>query len=139
MQKPVCALDFDGTLAEFAFAGYRQGEFGAPLPGAVAACARLAERFDLAIVTARPPEDHAGILAWCKRHGIRVSAVTNIKIVAAVYIDDRAVGFRGSWSDAQDRACDLLDGMDGAEQSAWGRVCLENLLRAQRAYTEAGA
>ena len=56
------------------------------------------------------------IRKMCEEHDLRVDAIwgetglEGAKPVCAVYIDDRAVGFRGDWADAVRQALAMIEG-----------------------------
>lgn len=103
-QPYIVAIDFDGTLAEYD--GWRgKGVFGQPVKGAVTSCWALAEMgCTLVVWTCRHREELA-IHKWLvdngfpRFHGVNcdVSGLPDRspKIVADVYVDDRAVGWQG--------------------------------------------
>ena len=94
-KKKVC-IDFDGVLAEYH--GW-EGEHhhGKPLPGVKAFLEKLRmANIDVIVLTSRESKEH--ILAWFKRYGLPIPVeITNRKIPANAYIDDRAVYFDGNF------------------------------------------
>lgn len=101
-RRTVC-LDFDGVIHS-----YRSGWCGAevipdpPIHGTRDAIARLRKEHRVVIHSARC-RDEAGVAAieaWLAKHGIEVDEVCRHKPPAMVYVDDRAVSFRGDWEDA---------------------------------------
>ena len=94
---PTVCIDMDGCLS--AYDGWRGGRVrpGLPIPGAPAACQRLADAgFVLVVLTAR--DDHGTVAAWLEEWGFPRMRVTSEKVPALVYIDDRAHRFTGDWS-----------------------------------------
>ena len=97
--RTVC-LDFDGVVHS-----YRSGWRGAesipdpPIHGTQGAIARLRQHFRVVIYSARcrTPEGRAAIERWLQKHGIEVDEVCEHKPPALVYVDDRAIPFRGDW------------------------------------------
>lgn len=67
-----------------------------PRPGADGFLAELAENYRVVILTTQPAER---VWEWLKEHGLDqyVSDVTDRKPPAVVYVDDRAVCFRGDF------------------------------------------
>jgi hypothetical protein len=104
------AIDFDGVIH-----AYTSGWRGAtvisdpPVEGAIDWLLQAAERFDLAIFSARA--SHPGAIdamrAWLTQHGLPARVLERIRFPrgkppAELYIDDRAYRFEGafpSWSD----------------------------------------
>jgi hypothetical protein len=111
----VVAVDFDGVVHACS-QGYRDGSiYDAPLPGAIAGLRQLLRRHPVFIMTARG--NLAEVAAWLKTHGLRaelvpeqvhlwtrrgVLGVTNRKLPADVYVDDRAECF-DTWPAVQQR------------------------------------
>lgn len=94
--RTIC-LDFDGVLH-----GYSQGWQGGivydvPVPGAVYACRKLAEQFDLIVCTARDNLDDVRI--WLAFWEFPEMPVVREKPPAILYIDDRGMRFT-EWPDA---------------------------------------
>ena len=88
---PVIAVDFDGVLASSHWPSPKIGE-----PDFDALW--LVEHYhrtgcEVIVFTARPVSHHPRIWKWLEKHGIEwcVYDVTNIKPVACLYFDDRAV------------------------------------------------
>jgi hypothetical protein len=98
-RRTIC-LDFDGVLHS-----YRSGWCGAevipdpPLHGTREAIARLRKTYRVVVHSARcvSEEGCKAIEAWLRKHHIEVDEVCRHKPPAFIYVDDRAVPFRGSW------------------------------------------
>ena len=73
-----------------------------PIHGTREAIQRLRKSFRVVIHSARcaTEEGCAAIEAWLSKHEIEVDEVARFKPPAAVYVDDRAVPFRGDWNEA---------------------------------------
>lgn len=105
------AVDFDGPTH-----GYTRGWQGGviydlPTPGAVAAIRSIMEVEPVFIFTAR--EDLHAVVRWLRENGLPATAdpddnfrfwnqrglllVTNRKLPARAYVDDRALEFTGDW------------------------------------------
>ncbi|MFG2910912.1 ASCH domain-containing protein [Kitasatospora sp. NPDC048286] len=105
-------LDFDQTLV-LHDRGWQDGLiYGIPIPGALQALRELMRRRSVFCVTARHRRYHPAVAAWFVRHGIPAVVdedpdraywagdrllVTNKKLGAALYIDDRGLCFTGDW------------------------------------------
>ncbi len=104
VRRTVC-LDFDGVLHS-----YRSGWCGAtiipdpPIHGTREAVARLREQYRVVVHSTRchTEEGRQAVKDWLQRHDIVVDDVCEHKPPALVYVDDRAVRFRGEWNDVMD-------------------------------------
>lgn len=96
--KHVC-VDFDGVLAQYA--GWTGPDnLGSPRPGAKFFLEEIAKLgMKVVILTTRDP---VRIQFWLLENGLSelVDRVTREKPPAVAYIDDRAIVFRGNFSDA---------------------------------------
>ncbi|MEQ8789698.1 MAG: hypothetical protein RIC55_25615 [Pirellulaceae bacterium] len=98
-RRTIC-LDFDGVIHS-----YRSGWCGSevipdpPIHGVQQAIARLRQRYRVVVHSARCATDagHEAVKAWLVKHGVEVDDVCRFKPPATVYVDDRAVPFRGDW------------------------------------------
>lgn len=98
-RRTIC-LDFDGVIHS-----YRSGWCGAevipdpPIHGTQEAIARLRKRYRVVVHSARCATDAGfeAVRAWLLRHKVEVDDVCRFKPPAAIYVDDRAVPFRGDW------------------------------------------
>lgn len=100
--KKTISIDFDGVLHGYSL-GWNGGEiYDPPISGAQEAVRELAKTWTLKISTCR--QDRPAIWSWLERYGMDeyIAEVTNEKPVATVYIDDRAVRFRGDWRETLD-------------------------------------
>lgn len=101
-QKPVVCVDLDGVLN--AFDGWRGADFfHPPRPGAREFLQLLNERGYRVVVFTVRWAPH--VEAWLAEHGLAefVSAVTDKKPPAHVYVDDRAICFEGDFAKTMDR------------------------------------
>jgi hypothetical protein len=96
--KPIVCVDLNGVLD--AYQGWRGPEhWDAPRPGAAEFLRTLNERgFDVIVHTTRWRDD---AVRWLEQHGLMqfVSEVTDRKVAAHVFVDDRAVCFRGDFNE----------------------------------------
>ena len=87
----VVCFDFDGVLAS---AKWPKPEIGEPDPDAKEAIEHYASRgCEVVVCSARPASHHPRIWRWLDEQGLSwaVYDVTNVKPVACLYFDDRAV------------------------------------------------
>lgn len=91
MKKTIC-VDFDGVLNEYN--GYEEGNLGEPLSGSQDFIKKLREKYKVVILTSRPKEQ---VIGWLSNNGFPSMKVTNCKVPAVAYIDDRAIRFNGSY------------------------------------------
>lgn len=100
-ERPTVCVDLDGVLN--AYDGFRGGKYyHDPRPGAHDFLRRLNERgYRVVILTVRWKED---VEEWLARHDLAryVDEVTDRKPPAHVYVDDRAICFRGDFEAALD-------------------------------------
>lgn len=91
IKKTIC-VDFDGVLNEYN--GYEEGDLGEPLSGSKDFIKELRKKYKVVILTSRPKEQ---VSDWLRNNGFPSMKVTNRKIPAVAYIDDRAIQFNGSY------------------------------------------
>jgi|WetSurMetagenome_2_1015567.scaffolds.fasta_scaffold165991_2 hypothetical protein len=91
------AIDFDGVLHRYS-KGWNGGKcYDRPTDGALIAVKQLLrDGYDVVVVTAR--ENLYPVEEWLYKWGFPDLEVTNTKIPAIAYIDDRAVEFKGDWN-----------------------------------------
>lgn len=104
-QNKTIAIDFDGVIHGYR-KGYHDGSiYDTPIKGSIKAIQKLQNRdYNVVILTARKEKkDIADYIAkWADKRNItlkEIPKITNTKIPAFVYIDDRAMRFRGNWTD----------------------------------------
>jgi hypothetical protein len=90
---PWVAIDLDGTLAEGIWTfDDPTSEIGQPLWANVKKLESLQERgWLVAIHTARPWGDYDAIARWLRWYSIEYNIIVCGKVLAAAYIDDRAI------------------------------------------------
>lgn len=97
--RPLACVDLNGVLD--AYSGWQHPDhWDPPRAGARAFLEGLRARgFDVVIFTTRHP---VGVRRWLREHGLYdlVGAVTRRKPPAHVFIDDRAICFRGDFDEA---------------------------------------
>ncbi len=95
------AVDFDGVLHSYSSPWVNHWTIpDPPVEGAIEWLHEVAKKFDIVVHTTRgaTPEGVAAVRRWLTRHGFDdglVRAVTDRKIAALVYIDDRGFRFGG--------------------------------------------
>jgi hypothetical protein len=98
--RRIC-VDFDGVIAQYT--GWKGPDhIGAPIPGVEIFLSHLRDRYRVVVHSTRNIED---IYRWLCFHGLEgfVYLITNKKVPAEVYIDDRAMCFRGSFTEIMAR------------------------------------
>lgn len=92
--KPIICIDFDGVLNNYDH--YDENDLSTPRAGAREFLETLSQNHKVVILTAR---NFAKVLNWLQEHGLSkyVYDVTNIKVPAVAYIDDRAIPFDGDY------------------------------------------
>lgn len=92
MAKKIICVDFDGVLNEYN--GYEEGNLGKPLSGSQDFIKELRKKYKVVILTSRPKEQ---VINWLTDNGFPSMKVTNNKVPAVAYIDDRAIPFNGDY------------------------------------------
>lgn len=93
-------LDFDGVLSQSA-GPYNRGHFGPPIPEGLKLLRLCLEHgYNTVIFTARKETDL--VANWLRQQGFPHMMVTNHKIPASSYVDDRAIPWNASKSKADD-------------------------------------
>jgi hypothetical protein len=117
--KPRVLVDFDCVVHAYD-RGWQDGTvYGDPVPGSLEAIQWLMERFDVVIFTARLA-DHRDVAAiqynlirsWLSEHGFPDMMVTDQKLPARYYIDDKAIRFDGEWGETVDQVIQYEEGRD---------------------------
>jgi len=96
--RPIVCVDLNGVLD--AYTGWKSpGHWDPPVPGAEAFLRSLNENGFRVIVFTTRWEDDAR--AWLEQHGLLpwASEVTDRKPAAHVFVDDRAICFRGDFEE----------------------------------------
>lgn len=97
-ETPLVCVDLNGVLDSYT--GWKHAEhWDPPRAGAAEFLRGLTDRgFDVVVFTTRHPGQ---VRRWLREHGLAeyVSAVTRRKPPAHVFVDDRAVCFRGDFDD----------------------------------------
>ena len=92
-KRVTICVDFDGVLNNYTH--YDENDLFTPRKGAKAFIDTLNKKYNVVILTSR---NTGKVKKWIKKYKFEVEDVTNIKIPALCYIDDRAIKFNGSFS-----------------------------------------
>lgn len=92
----VLAIDFDGVVHDYKnpLVGRRMG---APIEGAKSALAKLARRNTIIIFSVWG--DSPAMKEWLDFYQIKYHKITNVKPMADIYLDDKALRF-SNWYDS---------------------------------------
>jgi hypothetical protein len=103
--KPRICIDFDDVIHSYD-GGWEPGHAksyipGGSVPGAKEAIALLREDYEVVVLSSRADTavGQRAIARWLKEHGIEVDHITDRKVPAIVYVDDRALHFYGDWEE----------------------------------------
>lgn len=93
--QTIC-VDFDGVLNNYK--GYDKDNLGTPREGVKEFLETLSQEYDVVIFSARR---YTKIIKWLTDYGLiqYVSNVTQYKFPAVAYIDDRALKFKGNYTE----------------------------------------
>ena len=93
MKKDIC-VDFDGVLNVYTH--YDPNNLCKMREGCPQFLEQLSKKYRITILTSREPNT---VKEWLEEHNLSnfVKQVTNIKIPAVYYIDDRAIPFEGDY------------------------------------------
>lgn len=111
---PAVSIDFDGVIHAYTLGWHDGTIYDPPLPGSLEAVADLMTRYPVFVLTTR---DVHQVADWLSAHGVPAIAsspisqrvfwnemgrvlVTNQKMAAKVYVDDRGYRFGGDWGRA---------------------------------------
>ena len=122
MYKPNLAIDLDGVIHSY-HKGFHNGEiYGHPVPGVREFLEKMREKgFRVVIFTARVHAETSRqreilsdeVASWLDLHRIPFDVITDKKVPACAYIDDRAISFRQdeatTWDDVESRVDFLAD------------------------------
>lgn len=94
--QPTLAIDFDGVIHAYSH-GWQDGTiYDVPMPGAAEALQSFIDAgYRIVVHTSRAsnPDKRGEVMEWLDAHDIPYHDVTNIKVAAILYIDDRALHF----------------------------------------------
>lgn len=99
MHKTV-GVDFDGVLCQ-SEGPYEYGHFGPPISEGLKLVRLLMEEgYNVKIFTARKETDQVAV--WLAKQGLQNMHVTNQKVPATAYVDDRAIPWSSKKSTAEE-------------------------------------
>lgn len=144
MAKKTICIDFDGVIHDYSNGFQGEDVFGEAVHGADAATSILRKNgWCIIIYTTRPVTET--LKTWLKEHKISFDYINEnpdqpkgsegCKLIADVYLDDRAVSFRGHWdwtmneiasfkpwqTDKEDLLKKMADSYE--EGSIWAKGC----------------
>ena len=93
-------LDFDGVIHQYLRPSRSPMDIpNEPVAGAREAIAKLRRKYFVAVCSTRciNPVGQRAVEGWLRKHKIAVDLVTDLKVPARAYVDDRGVPFRGKW------------------------------------------
>lgn len=96
-RRPLVALDFDGVMNKYQ--GWKgENTLYKPQTGLTKFITRIYKDYDIVIYTCR---DIKKVYTWLEENHLRdyIIAVSNLKPRAHVYIDDRAITFKGDYEE----------------------------------------
>jgi hypothetical protein len=104
--KPTICIDFDGVINSYKSGygpDYKVDRIpDGPVKGTREAIKVLREEYRVVVQSTRcaEPEGKQAIIEWLAKYDIEVDEIVTHKPPAIVYVDDRAIQFRGSWDTA---------------------------------------
>ena len=103
-RKLTICVDFDGVLNNYTH--YDENNCFTPRPGAKEFLGKLNEKFMVIIFTAR---SFPKVERWLRNYDLSkyVADVTNIKVPAVAYIDDRGIQFNGDYNEILEQLKDF--------------------------------
>ncbi len=107
-KKHTLAIDFDGVIHSYTSKWTGDEPIDPPMPGVEEALKALVDKgWRLVILSTRKPEF---IQPYLDKHGLAeyISDITNVKIPAKIYIDDRGYQFQ-NWVDTLNHVDDFKD------------------------------
>jgi len=101
--KKTIAVDFDGVINPYVKGWQGAGVFETPSKECVAAIKKLHTNYTIIIHTAREQTEFSNIREYLSKHDVEYDEIfeakgSRAKPKAEVYLDDRAVAFRGDWT-----------------------------------------
>ena len=93
--KKTIVFDFDGVIHRYS-KGWQDGSiYDEPVDGIKEVISKLHNEYNIVIVSSRCKEQKSKeeMIRWLDKYNIEYDSLTNIKVPAIVYIDDRAITF----------------------------------------------
>ncbi len=89
MEGDIVAVDLDGTICETCWT-QRQCLTAEPIDGRIAQINKMSRQGKFIIIyTARPDSTIPATLKWLRKHNVEYDAISNQKMVADAYIDEK--------------------------------------------------
>jgi hypothetical protein len=104
--KPTICIDFDGVINSYesGYGPHYKVDLipDGPIEGTKEAIEKLRKKFKVVVQSTRcaDPDGKQAIVDWLEKYDIKVDEVVAVKPAAVMYIDDRAIQFRGNWTEA---------------------------------------
>lgn len=96
MKRKTIVFDFDGVIHKYS-KGWQDGSiYDKPVPGIRELIEELREEYEVVIVSTRAKDQLEDMMKWLKKYSIKVDYITELKMPAIVYIDDRTILFNGN-------------------------------------------
>jgi len=92
MNKKIIMVDFDGVIHKYE--GWKGTNLDGPLDGAKEFIEDLVKEYEVIVHTTR---NYWKVRMWLRKYDFPSLHVTKKKIPASIYIDDRAVQFKGDF------------------------------------------
>jgi ribonucleotide monophosphatase NagD (HAD superfamily) len=92
-KKETICIDFDGVIHQYSQGHYDGSIYDLPVEGAQEALKTLSKKYEVVILTSRNRFRFKEMREWMKRWGFDKYKITNRKLPAVAYIDDRAILF----------------------------------------------
>lgn len=105
-------VDFDGTICQTDWDG-KIFAMGKPIPGMREAVNKVGEKSEIVIFTARPKKEFKLVRRWLVDNGVHFDKVSNKKVPARGYVDDRAIYPQ----DFIDQHTDVFDGSSAFDRN----------------------
>ena len=115
--RPRLMIDFDGVIHAYSRGGEYNGIYDYPVDGIRSFINKMKKKYDICVFTARigndPPHHmdlfstRGEVIEWLIKHDIYFDKLTNKKLPATAYIDDKAVEFTGDWGYVESRINEL--------------------------------
>lgn len=135
--RETIALDFDGVIHKYSKGWHDGSAYDPPMDGAIEHIKKLMERYTVYVFSTRDPQQ---IQDWFGKYGEQIPTqlipadqmfwvtpnvlgIARHKVVAYVWLDDRALRFEGDWNRAYKSINNLVEGQpiahNGETSDGW--------------------